>query len=315
MFPMAEKVWFVTGSSRGLGRAIVIAALKQGDRVVATARRPEALHDLAAGHPQRLLAVPLDVTDAAAAEAAVEAAVREFGRLDVVVNNAGYADLAAVEDVTLQAFRAQVETNLFGVIHVTKAVLPVLHRQGGGHIITVSSVGARLATPGLAAHQAAKRAVNGFTEVLAAEIGQLGIKVTTIEPGGMQTDWAGTSMTIPPPSAPYRDILGRIAAAFPDDSADALGDPARVAQAVIGLAAMDEPPVRLLLGSDALAAARAAATALADRDAAWAEFTRTTDRDDAPPAQRNPLYRADSIGQYPPEPPAVSSVPAARPER
>ena len=144
---MAEKIWFVTGSSRGLGREIVIAALERGDRVVATARHPQQLGGLAAAYPGRLLALPLDVTDPAAAIAAVRAAVAGFGRVDVVVSNAGYADLVTVEDATLENFRTQIETNLFGVVNVTKAALPILREQGGGHIITVSSAGGRVATP------------------------------------------------------------------------------------------------------------------------------------------------------------------------
>src|SRR5262249_3309367 len=153
----------------------------------------------------------LDVTDPAGAEAAVQAAVDAFGRLDVVVNNAGYADLAAVEDVTLDDFTAQVSTNLFGVVHVTKAALPVLRRQGSGHVIQISSVGGRLATPGLGAYQAAKWAVGGFSEVLAAEVRPLGIKVTVLEPGGMRTDWAGSSMNVPPISQAYQATVGAMA--------------------------------------------------------------------------------------------------------
>ncbi|MEU9885275.1 SDR family NAD(P)-dependent oxidoreductase [Sphaerisporangium sp. NPDC051011] len=289
---MSDKVWFVTGSSRGLGREIVLAALDQGDRVVATARRPEQLADLTATHAGKLLALPLDVTDPGAVDAALEAAVREFGRLDVVVNNAGYADLVSVEDSTPEGFRAQVETNLFGVVHVSKAVVPILRRQGGGHIITVSSVGGRVATPGLAAYQAAKWGVNGFTEVLATEVGPLGVKVTTIEPGGMRTDWAGSSMTVPTPSTPYAGTVGMLASLFTGAADAALGDPRKVAHVVTLLAAMDEPPTRLLLGSDALTGARAAAKALAERDAAWEELSRSTDRDDATPEQRDPLGQA-----------------------
>ncbi|MER5940408.1 SDR family NAD(P)-dependent oxidoreductase [Streptomyces sp. NPDC001928] len=282
------RTWLVTGSSRGLGREIVLAALKQGDRVVATARRPEQLDDLAADFPGRLLAVRLDVTDAAAA-AAVQTAVTEFGSLDVLVNNAGYADLASVEDSTLDAFRAQIDTNLFGVVHVTKAALPVLREQGGGHIITVSSVGGRVATPGLSAYQSAKWAVNGFTEVLASEVAPLGIKVTTIEPGGMRTDWAGSSMTVPATSEPYAGTVGLVAAAMAGAGENALGDPAKVARVVTRLVDLPEPPPRLVLGSEALAYARAAARTLADRDAAWAELSRSTDRDDATDQQRDPL--------------------------
>ena len=185
------KVFLVTGSSRGLGREITQAALAAGHQVVATARRPETLADLAGQYGSQVRAVALDVTDPAAAEAAVAAGVAAFGRLDVVVNNAGYANLAAVEDISLEDFREQIDANLLGVVNVTKAALPVLRGQGAGHIIQVSSIGGRLATPGLSAYQAAKWAVGGFSEVLAREVEPLGIKVTVLEPGGMQTDWAG----------------------------------------------------------------------------------------------------------------------------
>jgi steroid delta-isomerase-like uncharacterized protein len=286
---MAHKTWFVTGSSRGLGRQIVIAALQRGDRVAATARHPDHLGDLAAAHPGQLLPLPLDVTDPEAATAAAAAALTAFGRIDVVVNNAGYADLVSIEDSTLDGFRRQIETNLFGVVNVSKALLPLLRRQGSGHIITVSSVGGRVATTGLGAYQAAKWAVNAFTEVLAAEVRPLGIAVTTIEPGGMQTQWAGSSMTVPTASAPYHDTVGAIAGLFANGSDDALGDPRKVALVVADLVDMDAPPVRLLLGSDAIAAANAAAAATAARDTFWQELSRSTDRDDATAQQRDPL--------------------------
>ena len=153
----------------------------------------------------------LDVTDPDAAAAAVAAGAGAFGRLDVVVNNAGYANLASVEDITLADFRAQVDANLFGVVNVTKAALPILREQGSGHIIQVSSIGGRLATAGLSAYQAAKWAVGGFSEVLAREVGPFGIKVTVLEPGGMQTDWAGSSMRVPPVSQPYQPTVGVMA--------------------------------------------------------------------------------------------------------
>ncbi|HEX4215782.1 MAG TPA: SDR family NAD(P)-dependent oxidoreductase [Candidatus Dormibacteraeota bacterium] len=191
-----SKVWLITGSSRGLSREVVLTALAAGHRVVATARRPEQLRELVQEHGDRILPVALDVADPAAAEAAVRAAVDAFGRLDVVVNNAGYANLGSIEDTPAEDFRAQIETNFFGVVNVTRAALPVLRAQGAGHLVQVSSVGGRLASPGLAAYQSAKWAVNGFSGVLAAEVAPLGIRVTVIEPGGLRTDWAGSSMTV-----------------------------------------------------------------------------------------------------------------------
>lgn len=284
------QVFFLTGSSRGLGREIAEATLAAGHYLVATARNPASLADLADRYGSRILPVALDVTDPAAAAAAVTAGTEAFGQIDVVVNNAGYANLAAVEDVSLDDFRAQVDANLFGVVNVTKAALPVLRARGGGHIIQVSSVGGRLATPGLSAYQAAKWAVGGFSEVLAREVGPLGIKVTVLEPGGMRTDWAGSSMRVPPISEPYQPTVGAMAAMHSElGSSDALGDPAKVAQVVLAVAGMAEPPLRLILGSEAYAYATAAARARAESDAAWHDLTVSTDRDDATAAQRDPI--------------------------
>ncbi|MGH2938379.1 MAG: SDR family NAD(P)-dependent oxidoreductase [Solirubrobacterales bacterium] len=284
----SPTVFFLTGSSRGLGRAIADAVLGAGHLLVATARNPESLDDLVAAHPDQVLALALDVTDPTAAEAAIAAGRERFGRIDVVVNNAGYADLAAIEDVDPAAFRAQIDTNLFGVVNVTKAALTVLREQGGGHVIQVSSIGGRLATPGLAAYQSAKWAVGGFSSVLAAEVAPLGIKVTVLEPGGMQTDWAGSSMSIPPISEPYAPTVGRSAAMHNTETL-ALGDPAKVAQVVLQVAAMDDPPLRLILGSEAYAYATAAARAQAESDERLHDLTVSTDRDDATAADRDPL--------------------------
>jgi NAD(P)-dependent dehydrogenase (short-subunit alcohol dehydrogenase family) len=284
------QVFFLTGASRGLGRQIAEASLAAGHPLVATARNPGSLADLAERYGSQVLPVALDVADADAAAAAVAAGVKEFGRLDVVVNNAGYANLASVEDITLADFRAQVDTNLFGVVNVTKAALPVLREQGGGHIIQVSSIGGRLATAGLSAYQAAKWAVGGLSEVLAREVGPLGIKVTVLEPGGMQTDWAGSSMRVPPISAPYQPTVGVIARVQHDQgSGAALGDPAKVARIVLEVAGMEDPPLRLILGSEAYAYATAAARARAESDAAWYQLTVSADRDDATAADRDPL--------------------------
>ena len=283
-----SKVWLITGSSRGLGREIVQAALERGDRVLATARSPEALDGLASRYGDRLRTIAHDVAVAAQATAAVQAALDGFGRLDVVVNNAGYADLASVEDVSETMFRDQVEAVFFGTVYTTKAALPELREQGSGHIINIASVGSRMATPGLSAYQSAKWATAGFSAVLAAEVAPLGIRVTSLEPGGMATDWAGSSMSVPEVTEPYRQTVGA-AAAMHDSSWRPLGDPAKVAQVVLQVADMDDPPVRLLLGSDAYAYATAAAKAQLASDERWSELSRSTDRDDATPAERDPL--------------------------
>ncbi|WP_440555974.1 SDR family NAD(P)-dependent oxidoreductase [Streptomyces sp. SCPE 10] len=264
-----SKVWFVTGSSRGLGRAVVEAALEAGDQVIATARKPAQLDDLVARHGDRIRPIALDVTDHENVLQAVRQGAEAFGRLDVVVNNAGYANLAAVEDITFDDFRAQVDTNFFGVVLVTKAVLPILRQQGSGHIIQISSVGGRIGSVGLSAYQSAKWAVGGFSTVLSQEVAPLGIKVTVIEPGGMRTDWAGSSMSIAPVSDPYQPTVGAFADMLRNASGIEASDPAKVAQVVHEIAGREDAPLRLLIGADAYQYATGFAQALADSDAQW----------------------------------------------
>jgi NAD(P)-dependent dehydrogenase (short-subunit alcohol dehydrogenase family) len=246
-------IWLITGSSRGLGRALAEAVLERGDRLVATARSASDLDDLVARYGDQVRAVALDVTDRAAAAAAVQVAVDAFGGLDVLVNNAGYANVAALEDVEEDDFRAQVETNLWGVVNVTRAALPVLRAQRSGRIIQVGSVGGRVWSAGIGPYQTAKWAVEGFSGVLAQEVGPLGIHVTTVEPGAMATDWAGSSMAVHEASPDYADVIGFRAAgrgAITQGS-----DPATAAAAIVELAGLDEPPLQLLLGADAYAVA------------------------------------------------------------
>jgi NAD(P)-dependent dehydrogenase (short-subunit alcohol dehydrogenase family) len=266
----------VTGGSRGLGRAIVSGALEAGDQVVATARTPDQLGDLVATHGERIVATRLDVTDPESVRDAVSVALETFGRIDVVVNNAGYADVAAVEDITLDDFTAQIDTNFFGVVYVTKAVLPVLRKQGTGHIFQVSSAGDRIPLVGLSAYQSAKWAVAGFSSVLAQEVAPLGIKVTVVEPGGMTTDWAASSMTIPPISEPYQQTVGERARALRSNSGAEASDPTKVAEAIRVLSDAEEPPIRILLGADAVQYAAVVEKALADSDAAWRELSLST---------------------------------------
>ncbi|MEU4762981.1 oxidoreductase [Actinosynnema sp. NPDC023794] len=272
-----SKVFLVTGSSRGLGRQIAERVLAAGHSLVATARRPEQLADLVERHGVRVRAVALDVTDPRAARVAVDTAVTAFGRLDVVVNNAGYANSGSVEDTPAEDFRAQVDANLFGVVNVTTAALPVLREQGAGHVIQVSSVGGRVSTPGLSAYQAAKFAVGGFSEVLAKEVAPLGVKVTVLEPGGMRTDWAGSSMTVHPVSPAYEQTVGAVNALRTTLMERAASDPAKVADVVLRVADLDEPPVRLLLGSDAIRVAAQAERTRAESDAKWRELSVSTD--------------------------------------
>ncbi|MFF2536072.1 SDR family NAD(P)-dependent oxidoreductase [Streptomyces cyaneofuscatus] len=276
-----SKVFLVTGSSRGLGREIVTAALAAGHRVLATARDPRTLDDLVAAHGDRVRAARLDVTDADAAERVVREAVEAFGRLDVVVNNAGQGDRAALEDTTLEVFRRQVDTNFYGTVYVSRAAVPVLRRQGGGRIIQISSLGGRIGSPGMSAYHAAKWAVGGFSESLAAEVAPLGIKVTVLEPGGMRTEWAGSSMSTPPVSEPYRATVGAAAESMRNFTAEANGDPVKVAQAVLTVSALDEPPLRLLLGSDSYTYGRAAWAGRLEEDEKWRHVSVSTDHDEA----------------------------------
>jgi NAD(P)-dependent dehydrogenase (short-subunit alcohol dehydrogenase family) len=274
------NVWLVTGSSRGLGRALAEAVLAAGHRLVATARRPGQLADLVERYSDRALAVALDVTDRAQAEAAIRAAVDTFGRLDVLVNNAGYANVNAIEDFTEEDFRAQIETNLWGVITMTRVALPALREQRSGHIIQISSVGGRDTAPGIGPYQTAKWAVEGFSGVLQKEVAPLGIHVTLIEPGGFRTDWAGSSMTVHDIREDYRPTVGRLAERR-GSGTTAIGDPRKAAQAILRISEEETPPLRLLLGSDAYAVARAADEARIASDEEWKELTLSTDADDA----------------------------------
>ena len=247
------KTWLITGSSRGLGLALARVVLEGGDSLLATARRPEQLAELVDGYGDRVRAVALDVTDEAAAQHAVQTAVESFGRLDVVVNNAGYANSASVEETSTEEFRTQIEANLFGVINVTKAALPILRGQHTGHFMQVSSVGGRVGgTPGLAPYQAAKFGVEGFSLALRSEVEPLGIRLTIIEPGALRTDWGGSSMHIADVGPDYQQTVGRFHGYRRDVDGKQPGDPAKAARVIFELAALDDPPLRLLLGSDAL---------------------------------------------------------------
>ena len=285
-----SKVWFITGSSRGLGRALAEAVLAAGHRLVATARNPEELRTLVATAPDRSRAVALDVTDPAAARKAIDAAVGAFGRIDVLVNNAGYANVASIEDLPEDDFRAQVETNFFGVVNVTRAALPVLRAQRDGHIIQVSSIGGRSGSPGLAAYQSAKWAVGGFSEVLATEVRPLGIRVTIVEPGGMRTDWAGSSMRVLESRPEYQGVL----APFSHMRGDAImrGDPAKIAKAILRISEEKNPPLHLLLGSDAYFLANLVGERRRAEDAQWKSLSVSTDFDGLGDFSETPIARA-----------------------
>ncbi|MET8408508.1 SDR family NAD(P)-dependent oxidoreductase [Streptomyces sp. NPDC005195] len=272
------KAFLITGSSRGLGRSLAEAALASGQQVVAAVRRPEAVADLVERYPDTALAVELDVTDAGAAERAVAAAVERFGRLDVVVNNAGYANVSSIEDTSLEDFRAQVETNVWGAIHVSKAALPALRAQGSGHILQVSSVSGRLApAPGLGAYVTAKFALEGFSEALALEAAPFGVRVTIVQPGAVATTLA-SSMSLPEPSTPYRDVVAPMRNLYGSAPAGGLGaDPEKVAQSILAVLELADPPLRLALSGDAVDYIRdAGQRSLAELDR-WEALSRTVD--------------------------------------
>ncbi|MFP2925824.1 oxidoreductase [Pyxidicoccus sp. 3LG] len=286
-----SQVWLITGSSRGLGRELSKAVLAAGHRLVATARKPEELRELVSQYGERVRAVALDVTDPAAARAAVASATAAFGRLDVVVNNAGYANVSSIEDVAEDDFRAQFETNFFGVMHVTRAALPVLRAQGSGHIIQISSIGGRLGSPGMGSYQSAKWAVEGFSEVLSKEVGPLGIHVTIAEPGGMRTDWAGASMRIDAISDAYKPTVGMFMERVRKSSDGMQGDPAKAARAILQIASEKQPPLRLLLGSDAVFLAGIVAAQRAEEDARWKTLSKSTDYDGLVDFAETPVAR------------------------
>jgi NAD(P)-dependent dehydrogenase (short-subunit alcohol dehydrogenase family) len=249
---MSERVWFITGSSRGFGREWAIAALERGDSVAATARDTGSLDDLVQRFGDKILPLKLDVTDRAAVSAAVAAAQERFGRLDVVVNNAGYGQFGAVEELSEAEARDQIETNLFGALWVTQAVLPILRAQGSGHILQVSSIGGISAFPNVGIYHASKWALEGISQTLAQEVAPFGIKVTLIEPGGYSTDWGGSSAKHATAMTEYdaarEQMQQRRAAAVP-------GDPTATREAVLKVVDAENPPLRIFFGDGPLAIA------------------------------------------------------------
>jgi NAD(P)-dependent dehydrogenase (short-subunit alcohol dehydrogenase family) len=277
-----SKVWLVTGAARGLGRSISEAVLAGGHRLIAGVRDPSRLSDLAARYPDQLRAVGLDVTDATAAQRAVDTALQDFGRLDVLVNNAGYGHTAPFEQMAPDDFREQVQTNLFGVVNLTRAALPVMRAQRSGHIFQVSSVGGRTSTPGLSAYQAAKWAVGGFSDVVAKEVAPLGIRVCTLEPGGMRTDWASEAKRRIDGMLPdYEASVGKVLELLGGYGGHEVSDPAKIAALIVQLSARNELPLRLLLGGDALYVANQAETQRAEELEQWRATTLSTHFPDA----------------------------------
>ncbi|MFJ3416084.1 MULTISPECIES: SDR family oxidoreductase [unclassified Streptomyces] len=253
---MTQKIWFITGASRGFGREWAIAALERGDSVAATARDLSSLDDLRQKHGERLLPLRLDVTDREADFAAVKQAHERFGRLDVVVNNAGYGHFGLVEELTESEARAQLETNLFGALWITQAALPFLREQGSGHILQVSSIGGISAFPLVGIYHASKWALEGMSQALAQEVAPFGIKVTLIEPGGFATDWAGSSSSTSEPLPAYADFHKEVQEQR-RKRIGTPGDPTASAAAVLKIVDADEPPLRCFLGSAPLGIAKA----------------------------------------------------------
>jgi NAD(P)-dependent dehydrogenase (short-subunit alcohol dehydrogenase family) len=245
------KTWFITGTSRGFGREWTVAALDRGDRVVATARNVESLKDLEATYADRVLALPLDVTDRGAVFDVVARAFGHFGRIDVVVNNAGYGQFGMIEELSETELREQVETNLFGALWVTQAALPFLRAQGAGHIVQVSSIGGISAFPSVGAYHASKWALEGFSQALAQEVESFGIRVTLIEPGGFSTDWGGASARHATPLPAY-DGVRKSAAQFRAQRTNTQGDPLASARAVMKVVDADDPPLRVFFGDGPL---------------------------------------------------------------
>jgi NAD(P)-dependent dehydrogenase (short-subunit alcohol dehydrogenase family) len=268
-----SKVWFITGTSRGFGRIWAEAALKRGDRVAATARNVESLTGLREAYGEAVLPLELDVTDKAAVEAAVDRAHDRFGRLDVVINNAGYGLFGTIEEVTEEQARAQIETNLFGALWVTKAALPLLREQGSGHIIQVSSIGGVNAFPTLGLYHASKWALEGFSQALNAEVRGLGLKVTIVEPTGYTTDWSGSSSVQADHLPAYDDV--REERAKVTNRPGRRGDPEATAEAILTVVDAADPPLRIFLGVGPLAMIR---EEYAQRLATWEQWNDVSER-------------------------------------
>lgn len=274
-------VWFITGSARGLGRALTEAVLEKGHQVAATARNTQQLNDLVTKYPGQVIALPLDVTDTKAIHDTVEKAIQHFGKIDVLVNNAGFGIIGAAEAFTDEQVRSQLETNLYAPIEITRAVLPLMRKQRSGHILQISSVGGRVGNAGLTIYQAAKFGLGGFTEALQKEVAPLGIKVTSVEPGGFRTDWAGASMTYAPSVEGYEDTVDKRIAYIQSGKFIPVGDPNKAAQAMVQLVEHPHPPVHLILGSEAAALLRNADETRKAEFEEWLPVSLSTDHDES----------------------------------
>ncbi|MDM4764119.1 SDR family oxidoreductase [Galbitalea sp. SE-J8] len=269
-----QKNWFITGTSRGFGREWALAALERGDRVAGTARDTATLQDIVERFGDAFLPIELDVTDRAAGFAAVQRAHEAFGRLDVVVNNAGYGQFGMAEELSEHELRAQIETNVFGAIWITQAALPILRSQGAGHILQVSSIGGVSAFANLSAYHASKWALEGFSQALAQEVAEFGVHVTLIEPGGFSTDWSGPSAKHATPLPAYDAARERRAQQRAQQSAAGAGDPAASARALLEVVDAAEPPLRVFFGTRPIEIAKAD---YASRIATWDTWQRVAE--------------------------------------
>jgi NAD(P)-dependent dehydrogenase (short-subunit alcohol dehydrogenase family) len=264
------RVWFITGASTGFGRLLAEEVLKKGDRVVATARQLDKVEDFEKRYPETAKALALDVTDAAEVESAVTQALATFGRMDVLVNNAGYGLAGAIEEVSEAEFMPMFETNVFGLLRVTRAFLPHLRKQRSGHILNLSSIGGLIGGAGMGFYNATKFAVEGLSEALAAELAPLGIHVTVIEPGPFRTDFLGRSGVIAEKRiAEYDQSAGNMRRYFSENDGKQKGDPLRAVQAMIEVVESPNPPLHLLLGASALERMRGKLSKWQEEIAAW----------------------------------------------
>ncbi|WP_026924378.1 oxidoreductase [Glycomyces arizonensis] len=273
------RVWLITGTSSGFGRAIAEAALEAGDTVVATARNTEALDDLVAAHPDRAVPVRLDVTDAERIAAVVAEVVLWYGRIDVLVNNAGRSHVGAVEETLDAELRSLMELHLFGPAALTRAVLPHMRSRRSGAIVQISSMGGRMSFPGVGAYSATKHALEGLSTAMAAELAPLGIRTLIVEPGAFRTGLAGGAQSQSAPIGDYEGTVGPFRTAFPDSDGTQPGDPAKAAAAILAAVGADEPPLRLVLGGDAADAIGSELESQAAELKAWEPVARGTDFD------------------------------------
>lgn len=277
-----SRTWLVTGCSSGLGRALCERLLERGARVVCTARKEAALADLKQQYPERAIVLPLDVTDPVGVQAAVQAALSQTGGIDVLVNNAGYGLVGALEEVDEEAIKAAFDANVYGAYRLIKALLPHMRKRGSGHILNISSMAGFVGGPGFCFYSATKFAVEGMSEALAAEVAPFGIKVTLIEPGPFRTDFRNRSMQSAPAMEIYAETVGKFRKMLQDTDGKQPGDPRRAADAMIAAVEAEHPPLRLPLGEVCLGAMRNKLAKVGQELDRWESVARATSYDTAP---------------------------------